>query len=293
MNTQDSDHGKRGGTIQSALYRAVTVARLFSRPPVKTSKLQTRRRVEPKSVSKSRMNTQRIHSPSFQTGTQPRIIQPAIQSNSRKRNPFGRSTKTTSTSLPKNPPIPPNNPPKFPPVMFDCDVPKKTNSRKVIPDCDKKNDSIRKVIIRFLREVLRKVAKIIFDEFVKKPLILTDPIKFMITHYRELVINTMIETLDAKDHKTLIHFLKNVCLSMKFSEHSMMIIVSHRIVTIQLGEKEIRTLDQTIIRTLNEILLKENKEFINKVKVRVQKLIVKRLKQNEFSTASQSVETNV
>ena len=293
MNTQDSDHGKRGGTIQSALYRAVTVARLFSRPPVKTSKLQTRRRVEPKSVSKSRMNTQRIHSPSFQTGTQPRIIQPAIQSNSRKRNPFGRSTKTTSTSLPKNPPIPPTKPPKVPPVKFDCDVPKKTNSRKVIPDCDKKNDSIRKVIIRFLREVLRKVAKIIFDEFVKKPLILTDPIKFMITHYRELVINTMIETLDAKDHKTLIHFLKNVCLSMKFSEHSMMIIVSHRIVTIQLGEKEIRTLDQTIIRTLNEILLKENKEFINKVKVRVQKLIVKRLKQNEFSTASQSVETNV
>ena len=293
MNTQDSDHGKQGGTIQSALYRAVTVARLFSRPPVKTSKLQTRRRVEPKSVSKSRMNTQRIHSPSFQTGTQPRIIQPAIQSSSRKRNPFGRSTKTTSTSLPKNPPIPPTKPPKVPPVKFDCDVPKKTNSRKVIPDCDKKNDSIRKVIIRFLREVLRKVAKIIFDEFVKKPLILTDPIKFMITHYRELVINTMIETLDAKDHKTLIHFLKNVCLSMKFSEHPMMIIVSHRIVTIQLGEKEIRTLDQTIIRTLNEILLKENKEFINKVKVRVQKLIVKRLKQNEFSTASQSVETNV
>jgi hypothetical protein len=72
-----------------------------------------------------------------------------------------------------------------------------------------------------------------------------------------------------------------------------MIIVSHRIVTIQLGEKEIRTLDQTIIRTLNEILLKENKEFINKVKVRVQKLIVERLKKNEFSTASQSVETNV
>ena len=293
MNTQDSDHGKQGGTIQSALYRAVTVARLFSRPPVETSKLQTRRRVEPKSVSKSRMNTQRIHSPSFQTGTQPRIIQPAIQSSSRKRKPFGRSTKTTSTSLPKNPPTPPNKPPKFPPVMFDCDVSKKTNSRKVIPDCDKKNDSIRKVIIRFLSEVLRKVAKIIFDEFVKKPLILTDPIKFMITHYRELVINTMIETLDAKDHKTLIHFLKNVSLSMKFSEHSMMIIVSHRIVSSQLGEIEIRTLDQTIIRTLNEIFLEENKEFINKVKVRVKKLIVERLKKNGFSTASQSVETNV
>jgi len=293
MNTQDSDHGKKGGTIQSALYRAVTVARLFSRPPVETSKLQTRRRVEPKSVSKSRMNTQRIHSPSFQTGTQPRIIQPVIQSSSRKRNPFGRSTKTTSTSLPKNPPIPPNKPPKVPPVKFDCDDPTKTNSRKVNPDCDKKNDSIRKDIIRFLRKVLRKVAKIIFDEFVKKPIILTDPIKFMITHYRELVINTMIETLDAKDHKTLIHFLKNMCLSMKFSEHSMMIIVSHRIVTSQLGEKEIRTLDQTIIRTLNEIFLEENKEFINKVKVRVQKLIVERFQKNGFSTASQSVETNV
>ena len=266
MDMGDSRNRKEGGSLTTlGLNRTVRL--------LPTNKLtRTLEQVKPKLVTKpysrttKKLSTRTLSQPMLQTRTKNMPIRKSDppRQNSSINESIRKIRSNGSTNMDRY--SPPNAPPSVS-VSFDCDPKKGIGIQDNLNElCDEQYDSVRKRII----EVITELLDIVFKELFAQPIILRDPIRFLITLFREIVINTMIDLLDVKKHSKLIKFLKGVTIMKnKYKNRSLRMIVSQRLVTTTLAEKGIRSMDQTFIKEFNTVFSDKNRKYLNQFKKKI------------------------
>ena len=199
-------------------------------------------------------------------------------------SPISKSIRKMVTFSHPNGPPPPNGPHSIS-VSFDCD-PEKGIQDNLSELCDEQNNYFRKLII----EVITEILEFVFKELFEQPKILRDPIQFLNTLFREIVIKTMIEVLDAEKHSKLIHFLKGV--SIKYSRYTnrslMIMIVSKNVVMAPLSKIGFLPIDKALITEFNTVFSDQKYVVHLKEKIRLKLTIFKEEIRKKFTISNAS-----
>ena len=264
MDIGDSRNRKEGGSLTTlGLNRTVRI--------LPTNKLtgmleQANQKLATKPYSRTTKQLRTLSQPTIQTRTNNMPIRKSEKTRQNSSiNESIRKIRSSSTNMDRY--SPPNAPPSVS-VSFDCDPKKRIGILDNFNNelCDEQYDYVRKRIV----EVITELLDIVFKELFAQPIILRDPIRFLITLFREIVINTMIDLLDVKKHSKLIKFLKGVTmLKSKYKNRSLIMIISKRLVTATIAEKGIRSLDQTFIKEFNTVFSDKNRKYLNQFKKKI------------------------
>jgi len=163
---------------------------------------------------------------------------------------------------------PPSGPPKFPRFkmnMSHCDSDDEHISDEIdiIKLC---NDYINGQKNNFLKRLIRfitNVMKMVLEQFSLTPSIISDQNAFILSILIDTCVETIIAVFDKSENAEIIHFLKAIIRRKHNSKQTSLklIITSQVILNLLSKEQNIKTLDRTIISSINQTTRKHIKEF--------------------------------